>query len=405
MQFKFSRIVGLSLTMLFFAAAANAAPLEREPIDPVGRLVSVRLPEKVLFCGKEVPIAYEDVRERLELELLVILGSPVQTALWLKRMPRYFPQIEAELKNAGLPDDLKYVAVAESNLKADALSKAGASGPWQFIKSTGSEKGLRQTRCVDERRDWDKSTLAAMDFLKELNNTFHDWPLSLAAYNAGPGRVMDAMREQGETGYYGLKLPLETERYVFRIIAAKLVGENPESFGVDMSQASLYSELETSDLEFYAKKPVSVNYLSTAAGISYRYMLILNPWMTGAPLSEGRYMITVPAQNAPRLASALKNSSVREAQEKKAESPAPAAPTTVALASAEQLEAAQKDETASSYQPQPAEGASCKTYSVAAGDSLSSIAKKHSVKLGELMSANKLTKESAIRPGQKLVIP
>ncbi|TAL15956.1 LysM peptidoglycan-binding domain-containing protein [bacterium] len=369
-------------TPLILAALLSCgAPAKAEgwPVDPVGRLVAVGLPEKILFCGKEIPLGYEDVRERLEFELLVILGNPVQTSLWLKRMPRYFPDIERALKQEGLPDDLKYVAVAESNLRADALSKAGASGPWQFMKATGSEKGLKQTRCMDERRDWDKATCAATDFLEDLYGTFGDWPLALAAYNAGPGRVMDARREQGESSYFALKLPAETERYVFRIIAAKLVGENPERFGIDMSQAKLYAELDTDEVELSVRKSISPKTVASYAGISYRYLLILNPWMTGGDLPEGRYFITIPAANKELFAKAS------------APSKQPPPPPAVKPAAPDQAVASAQT------------GAG--TYDVQPGDSLSLIARKHSVKLGDLMSANGLGKTSPLKPGQKLIIP
>ncbi len=187
--------------------------------EDITGLLRLSVPDKVDICGDEIPLGREDVRERLGLEMMVVMGNPVQTALWLKRMPRAFPLIEAHIKEAGLPEDLKYVAVAESNLRADALSRAGASGPWQFMRNTGRHKGLSQSREEDQRRNWEKSTAAALDYLKELHDEFGSWPLALAAYNAGRGRIKQALKEQGVDDYFGLKLMAETERYLFRIIA------------------------------------------------------------------------------------------------------------------------------------------------------------------------------------------
>ncbi len=138
-----------------------------------------------------------------------------------------FPWVERELAAKGLPDDLKYVAVAESDLTLTAVSSAGAAGPWQFMPQTASSYGMNQTATVDERYDFETSASGAFKYLKNLRGILPNWTLAIAAYNCGEGRVQDEMRKQRTRSYYSLKLPNETERYVFRILAIKEVLSNP----------------------------------------------------------------------------------------------------------------------------------------------------------------------------------
>jgi len=193
-----------------------------------------RLPDTIVFAGEPVPLDRWDVAERLEREFYTALGNPAQVILWLKRSARYFPYIETELRRAGLPDDLKYVAVVESALLPRAYSWAHASGIWQFIAGTARSYGLRVTASWDERREPARSTAAALAYLSDLHASFGDWPLALAAYNAGESRVRGAMTRQGVSTYHQLSLPLETERYFFHILAAKLILADPAQYGFEV---------------------------------------------------------------------------------------------------------------------------------------------------------------------------
>jgi membrane-bound lytic murein transglycosylase D len=329
----------------------------------ISRLLRLPIPDTLTFCGESVPLDREDVSERLDLELIVTLGSPVRTTLWLKRIPRYFPLIEHEIESRGLPPDLKYVAVIESNLRASAVSSAGAVGPWQFIRSTGDVCGLERTRWRDERRDWLAATRAALDHLADLREHLGSWPLALAAYNAGEGRVTRSLETQGETDFYGLRLPRETERYVFRALAAKLVVEDPKAYGIDLDAASTYPPNDTAVVDLDVKRrslPVAV--VAEAAGVSYRWLVELNPWIRAERLPRGAHRIVMPADSRSAFAPALSRW--------EADNPEP------------------------------------KTvyYQVRRGDNLSVIARRHNVRLRDLCAWNGLSTKSIIRPGQKLMV-
>lgn len=257
-------------------------------------LSSFRLPDRLAFAGEAVPLERWDVAERLEREFYLALAAPAQVVLWLKRSARYFPYIEERLRAAGLPDDLKYVAVAESDLRPRAYSWAHASGIWQFIPDTGRRYGLRVTRAWDERRDPERSTAAATAYLRDLYAQFRDWPLALAAYNAGERRVASALKTQGVSEYYQLVLPIETERYVFRILAAKLVLEAPDHYGFDIAPEQRYAPHSTDVITVPVTGSLGVRELAAAAGSFYREIRALNPAIMSDYLPRGRYEVRIP---------------------------------------------------------------------------------------------------------------
>lgn len=274
--------------------------------EPITRLLNLPIPQSLTFCGEAVPLNREDVAERLDLELMDTVGSPIRTALWFKRVPRYFPAIEAALKEKGLPQDLKYVAVIESNLRDDAVSDAGAIGPWQFMRDTAALMGLERSGWREGARDWVDSTRAAVAHLADLRTAFGSWTLALAAYNSGKGRVSRALESQGVQDFYDLRLPRETERYVFRALAAKLVMENPEAYGIRLEKARLYFPEDAPLLELsITRSSVPLSALARAAGISYRGLRRLNPWMTGTDLPRGTHRIRVPAARKASFQSAV----------------------------------------------------------------------------------------------------
>ncbi|MBI5445520.1 MAG: transglycosylase SLT domain-containing protein [Deltaproteobacteria bacterium] len=177
MRLSGPRSLALAFSLLVLTLLVRPAPAE----VPIPRHLGLPLPQSLVFCGEPVPLAREDVAERLDLEIMDTIGSPVRTALWFKRVPRYFPAIEAALKEKGLPQDLKYVAIIESNLRDDAVSEAGAVGPWQFMRETAAMVGLEKSEWRDGARDWVDSTRAALTHLE------------LARYGAeGRGRYTNA---------------------------------------------------------------------------------------------------------------------------------------------------------------------------------------------------------------------
>jgi soluble lytic murein transglycosylase-like protein len=263
------------------------------------------LPATVQFAGESVPLHRWDVAERLEREFLLSLGNPAQVVLWLKRSARYFPYIERELARAGLPEDLKYVAVIESALLPGAYSHASALGIWQFISATARRYGLAVTSGWDERRNPERATAAALAYLRELHQRFGDWPLALAGYNTGEGRVDQAMRHQGVSNYYQLALSEETERYVFRVLAAKLILSDPEQHGFEVSHEQRYRPHDGDVVTVELRERVAVTELARRAGSFYRELKSLNPEIVDDWLGKGRYAIRVPRGHGPAFRAAL----------------------------------------------------------------------------------------------------
>ena len=253
------------------------------------------LPARVVFCGQALDLSRPSIRERLETEFISTVNQPAQVALWQRRAREYFPLIEEELKAAGLPDDLKYLAVAESDLRPGVVSPAGALGLWQFMPATARRFGLTVNDRLDQRHLPESILGAAKAFLKSLRASFGDWPLALAAYNAGEGRIRKAMAEQGVRDYWQLDLPRETERYVYRIAAIKIVLENPAGYGFTNRPPDAYQPLPT------ARRTVTVPDrsrwpdLAKAAGCEYKTLRILNPHLRESSFS-GTYEVRVPVE-------------------------------------------------------------------------------------------------------------
>jgi membrane-bound lytic murein transglycosylase D len=268
-------------------------------------LHAYELPARMEFAGEVVPLERSDVRERLEREFLLSVGNRAQVVLWLKRSARYFPYIEGELARAGLPADLKYVAVIESALLPSAQSTASALGIWQFIPATGQRYGLNVSPFWDERRDPERSTSAALAYFRDLYAQLRSWPLALAGYNAGEGRVIQARERQSRASYYDLALPGETERYVFRAFAAKLILGDPERYGFRIPSEQLYRPFEVDTVTVPVRDRVTVVELARLAGSYYREVRELNPAILEDVLPRGDYRLHVPKGHGPRLTTAV----------------------------------------------------------------------------------------------------
>lgn len=275
------------------------APVLSSPV--VVHLPYYRLPERLTLCGEPVPLHDSLVREELDREFIIVVWSHAQTILWLKRAARYFPYIEEKLREARLPDDLKYVAVVESDLRLEARSPSGALGPWQFMKPTANRFDLKTGEQIDERLNFISATEAALQYLKILHRRFHNWALAIAAYNCGEGRMQQAITEQGIRNYYYLSLPEETERYVLRLIAAKTVLSNPSRYGYDIPRGELYPPLQFDQVEFTLAHELPLRRVAEACGSYYKKIKHLNPWLKGATLVPGVYRLNVPAGSAPRF--------------------------------------------------------------------------------------------------------
>ncbi len=255
-----------------------------------------RPPSDITFCGEPVPLHRPDVFERFDREFTIVVYSHAQVYLWLKRAERYFPWLEQQLKAKGLPDDLKYVIVAESDLLPTAKSPAGAAGIWQFIPSTGSRYGLRVNSQFDERYDYERATESALRYLFDLYKRFNSWTLAVAAYNCGEERISQEMIKQRAKSYYDLKLPNETERYVLRIIAIKEVLSNPEKYGYQYIKGTGYQPFQLEKVSINLSNSVSVVDLAEAAGLTYRQFINYNPFVLSDTLPPGFYSLLVPPE-------------------------------------------------------------------------------------------------------------
>lgn len=254
-----------------------------------------RVPSQVSFAGEKVPLNRYEVYERLDRELLTNSFYHTSTFYILKLIPRYFPLIERILKEEGIPEDFKYLCVAESSLQ-HLKSPAGAEGFWQFLSATGRGYGLEVNEFVDERYHVEKATRAACKYLKEAYAKFGSWTAAAASYNCGMGGYSNYAAYQGTRNYYELLLPEETNRYIFRIIALKLILSQPENYGFKLDPSQTYKPVPTT--------VVSVNYpitnLSSWAqqqGTSYKMVRLLNPWIRGKeiPNKSGKtYNIEIP---------------------------------------------------------------------------------------------------------------
>jgi hypothetical protein len=290
-------ILILFLLMLYPCAAAQEAP------NPVFN--TFPCPKTLTLCGERMPLESPDVFEMLDREFTVLVWDHARVFMLLKRAARYFPYIEKALRDAGMPDDLKYLAVAESALIPYARSTSGALGHWQFIPETGQRKGLRKDHSVDERMALERSTEAAILYLTQLKGMFGAWTLAMAAYNCGENRLQKEIGEQKVADYYRLNLPTETERYIFRIAAIKIILENPRRYGYIMPDDQLYKPFKFDTVTVSISSSVHITDLAQAIGTDFKVIKELNPELLNYHLPTGQYSLKVPAGSGRNALSAL----------------------------------------------------------------------------------------------------
>jgi len=259
---------------------------------------ALKISEPLTFCNEPVPLSDPDVKERLERELLVSLDNSDDVILWLKRANRYFPHIEQVLKNNSLPDNLKYIVIAESSLKPLATSNKGAVGFWQFIESTGNRYGMKINNDIDERRNFFTSTEAAIVYFKDLYARFGSWTLAAAAYNMGEEGLKTEMLVQKVNNYYQLYLNQETQRYVFRILAAKIILSNPEKYGYYLTEEDLYKPVQFDRVEITVNQPVPIYIIAQAANTYFKVIKDLNPHIKNYYLPAGKHNLSLPKGTA-----------------------------------------------------------------------------------------------------------
>ncbi len=290
-------------------AGPAAPPPGTPPAAAPGEVIRFpvyRVPEPLYLCGEAVPLNEPEVREDLDREFTIVVWSRAQTTMWLKRAHRYLPEVEKKLRARLLPMDLKYVVLVESDLRPKAKSPAGAAGPWQFIAPTAQRFQLKCNDTVDERLEFAAATDAALSYLQKLHQMFNNWPLALAAYNCGEARMQKAIEAQGVKVFYHLSLPEETERYVHRILAAKIVLENPAAYGYDIPPDQLYAPLDYDEVNLTVTQEIQVRRLAEACGSYYKEIKILNPWIKGASLCAGTYRLKIPKGTVARFQEAFR---------------------------------------------------------------------------------------------------
>ncbi len=324
---------------------------------------SINITELLDFCGEPIDLGSREVRERLEKELLLTIWDRPQVILWIKRSTRYLPVIEAMLKENQMPADLKYVAIIESALRPHAGSRKGAIGFWQFLKSTGEKYGLKINAEIDERRNIFAATRAAIDYLKALYEIFGSWTLAAAAYNMGELGLQSEIVSQKTSDYYQLYLPLETQRYIFRIISAKLIFMDPERFGYRVPEADRYPPLQFDRTHIECFQDTPIHVVARAANTHFKVIKDLNPEIRGHFLSAGMHSLLIPkgAQNGFQVRfKQLVKEWLAENQER--------------------------------------------VYVVQEGDNLTSIAESFNVPLPALLIWNRLDRKKPIHPGDRIVI-
>jgi hypothetical protein len=333
------------------------------PLDFSALIAAARIRDPLSFCEEPVPLEEYDVRERMEREMLLVLSDPHQVILWIKRSSRYLTPIEEALRKNGLPDDLKYIAIAESALRPHAGSPKGAMGFWQFIGTTGRKYGLQVDSDKDQRRNLFSATEAAIAYLRELRAMFGSWTLAVAAYNMGENGLRQEIARQDIRDYYRLYLPLETQRYVFRILAAKLILQNPEKYGFRLNPDDIYPPVPTERISLQNEKETPLLAIAEAAGTYLKVIKDLNPEIRGYRLAPGQHVLLIPKGSG--------------------------------MGFHERLE-----EVLSRMEDQRQEV----VYVVEEGDSLSQIAERYRVSVSDLRSWNQLDPKKKIQPGMRLVI-
>ena len=256
-----------------------------------------KLPDKVTFAGERIPLKNFDTRESLDREILTSAYRHSSTILIIKRANRYLPVIEKILRKNNIPDDFKYLVAAESEY-SNMISPAGATGFWQIMKATGIEQGMEINSVVDERYDIEKSTQFACDYFKKSYGKYGNWTLTAASYNSGRAALDEQIRIQQQENYYNLLLSEETARYIFRVIAYKLVISDPASYGFTIRNDELYPVLEYKEV----KVDTTVTSFSAFAehfGTNYKLLKFLNPWLRKPylkPKPGKEYIIKIPAK-------------------------------------------------------------------------------------------------------------
>ncbi|MFO7825655.1 MAG: lytic transglycosylase domain-containing protein [Cyclobacterium sp.] len=279
----------------FQASGDNVAEIREAQASQLPRVKIFDLLEAPEFAGEKVPMEDPEVYERYEREVYVNAYWESNTLLMMKRAGKFFPFIEQTLKENGIPEDFKYVALIESGLM-NVTSPAGAKGFWQFMKGTAGDFGLEVSRDVDERYHFEKSTLAACKYLRSSYGKFGNWTSVAASYNMGIAGITRRKNQQLSPNYYDLYLNEETSRYLFRALALKEIFEHPGKFGFELQQNDLYALPPLKEIEV-SESISDLAEWARSEGSNYKEVKTYNPWLINRQLSVRRgrtYVIKLP---------------------------------------------------------------------------------------------------------------
>lgn len=287
----------LMVSLVVISAKKTEQAEQEEVMSEAPKVVAVPIPNQINFGGENIPLDKFEVRERLDRELLVNSYWQSNSLLMIKRSKRVFEIIEPILAKNGVPDDFKYLAVAESGL-LNVTSPAGAKGVWQFMPSTAKNYGLEVNGEVDERLHLERSTAAACQYLKEAYARFGSWTLAAAAYNRGPAGVERDLGKQLVGDYFDLHLNTETSRYVLRILALKTIFEDKTTYGIHLKNEDYYGSPATININVDSSIGNIAEY-ALQLGTNYHVLKSLNPWLTSNELNvvSKTYTIKAPLVN------------------------------------------------------------------------------------------------------------
>lgn len=268
------------------------------PQSKVAALAVVpEVPSEVHFADEAIKLDRADLRERMDREITAFTYSHQLTLLMIKRANRYFPIVEPILKECGVPDDLKYLMVIESNLSPLAKSLVGAAGMWQFMPETGRKYGLEVNANIDERYNIEKATRAACAYLKESYDMYGDWMTVAASYNAGQNGITRRLEKQGVDNAMDLWLVEETSRYMFRILTAKMVLESPKTYGFMLKRSQLYPYIAPKEIVTTTQQIDDLTAFAKKHGVTVAQLKEENPWLREYTMNNksGRtYRLRIP---------------------------------------------------------------------------------------------------------------
>ncbi|MBR5859778.1 MAG: lytic transglycosylase domain-containing protein [Bacteroidaceae bacterium] len=298
--FAFTAIVALVLSSAGNASYTENQGTASDTTEQHGT-TSPTVPQSVVFAGEKISLTAQDRRERMDRELLSFTYSHINTTLMIKRANRLFPIVEPILKECGVPDDFKYLMIIESNGDIEARSPAGAGGLWQFLEKTGREYGLGVNGEVDERYHIEKATRAACSYLKESYTKYGDWLTVAASYNTGRANVDKRIAAQKENKAIDLVLLPETSRYIFRLMAIKVVFSNPVEFGFIIRSSDLYPQLPIAKTITVDNTVASWANIAKQYNLTYLQLREANPWIRSTSLTnKGKkaYKVKIPDSKA-----------------------------------------------------------------------------------------------------------